>query len=180
MKKIGMIILLAAGICSAQELVFTNQTIKVLPDQLSVKSVEYHAQEIVTNMVPSWIPVDVVYTNGMFDGGEIVTNTVQQQIFTETVSTNAARWTCNVIFSLPTGHKWSLNGFPVTVERFKAKLEISIDTDTVQSTFGASSAGLEFAASNGAYQPSGTVKDAFLGFAAAVLQAGIDNGGASE
>ncbi len=172
MKKTAMLILLAAGICSAQELVFTNQTITVLPEQLSVESVEYHGQKVVTNMVPGWIPVATVYTNGMFDGGDVVTNTVQQQVFTETVSTNAARWTCNVIFELPKGHRWSLNGFPVAIDRFKARLEIPVSETVVQSAFPDNYTGLCFAASNGAYKPTGAVENAFLGFAAAALAGG--------
>jgi hypothetical protein len=178
MKKLLMTILLASAICSAQELVFTNQTITVRSDQLSVESVEYRAQVVATNHVLTWVDAVQVTTNGMFDGYTVETNTVSQQIDTEVVTTNAATWLCHVIFELPKGHAWSLNGFPVSIERFRTRLEIPVSPDVVRETFGPASAGLEFAASNGAYTPQGQVKDAFLYFSAAALQAGIN--GASE
>jgi hypothetical protein len=172
MKKTGMLILLAAGICSGEELVFMNQTITVRPEQLSVESVEYHAATVETNRVLQWVETELVTTNGMFSGETVETNTVSQQVETTVVTTNAATWICHVIFELPKGHTWSLNSFPVTIERFKTRLEIPVDPASVQAVFGAASAGLEFAAQNGAYTPQGQVRAAFLGFAAAALAGG--------
>ncbi len=178
MKKALMTILLMSAICSAQELVFTNQTITVRSDQLSVESVEYRAQVISTNHVFTWVETVLVTTNGMFEGNTVETNTVSQQVDTEVVTTNAETWVCHVIFELPKGHAWSLNGFPVSIERFRTRLEIPVSPDVVRATFGPAAAGLEFASSNGAYTPQGQVKDAFLYFSAAALQAGIN--GAAE
>ena len=178
MKKAFMTILLMSAICSAQELVFTNQTITVRADQLSVESVKYRAQVIATNHVFQWVETELVTTNGMFSGETVETNTVSQQVESEVVTTNAATWVCHVIFELPKGHAWSLNGFPVSIERFRTRLEIQVSPDVVRATFGPAAAGLEFAASNGAYAPQGQVKDAFLYFSAAALQSGIS--GVSE
>jgi hypothetical protein len=172
MKKILMTILLTAGICSAQELVFTNQTITVRSDQLSVESVEYHAATVETNRISQWVETELVTTNGMFSGGTVETNTVSQQVETTVVTTNAATWICNVKFELPKGHAWSLNGFPVSIQRFSTLLEIPVDPSVVAATFGPAAAGLQFAASNGAYTPTGQVRDAFLSFAAAALAGG--------
>jgi hypothetical protein len=174
MKKTGIIILLAAGICSAQELVFTNQTITVRPEQLSVESVEYHAATVETNRISQWVETELVTTNGMFSGETVETNTVSQQVETTVVTTNAATWICHVIFELPKGHAWSLNKIPVTIERFKTRLEVPVDPSVVNAAFGPASAGLEFAASNGAYTPTGQVRDAFLSFAASMLAGGAE------
>jgi hypothetical protein len=176
MKKLILILAIIAslcGICRAQNLVFNNQTITVDPQNLAVESVSFQPLEVVTNTVTSWRTVTLVTTNGMFSGGEVVTNAVSEQIATQIVSTNAATWNCNVIFSLPAGHIWSLNGMPVTIERFKTRLQIQVTPAAVQSLFGpAAAAGLEFAAQNGAYQPTGQVKNGFLSLAAAVLAGG--------
>ena len=179
MKKIIMLSMILPVLLGAQTaLVFTNQTITVRPDQLSVESVEYRAAAIETNHVFQWVETELVTTNGMFSGETVETNTVSQQIETVIITTNAATWICNVIFELPKGHEWSLNGLPVSIERFKTRLQIPVSTAVVQATFGNAASGLEFAASNGAYTPQGQVKEAFLGFAAAALQAGINNGAA--
>jgi len=172
MKKAVMSLLLTVGICSAQELVFSNQTITVRPDQLSVESVEYRAETVVTNTVFQWIETELVTTNGMFSGETVETNTVSRQIESVAITTNAATWICNVIFELPKAHQWHLNEFPVTIDRFKARLEIPVSETVVQSAFPDNYTGLCFAASNGAYQPTGAVKNAFLGFAAAALAGG--------
>lgn len=177
MKKLIPILLLATchlpfAICNAQSLVFNNQTITVDPQNLAVESVEFQPLEIVTNNVISWRSVELVTTNGLFAGGEIVTNTVSEQVITPVVSTNAATWTCNVIFSLPPGYLWNLNGMPVTIERFKTRLQIPVSRAAVQSLFGPAAAGLEFAAQNGAYTPAGQVKNGFLSLAAGVLAGG--------
>lgn len=153
-----------------QTLVFSNQTITVEASQLSLESVSFQPLEIVTNQVASWIPATTVVTNPPWvDNGSIVTNEVNQQVLTDVVSTNAASWTATVIFALPSGHQWELNGMPVTIERFKTRIEIPLDPASVQAAFGAASSGLEFAAQNGAYKPTGAVRDAFLGLAAQVL-----------
>lgn len=174
-KYIAFIIIFPLAVM-AQDLVFSNQTITVRPEQLSVESVEYHAATVETNRVFQWVETELVTTNGMFSGGTVETNTVSQQIESTVVITNSATWICNVIFELPKGHQWSLNEFPVTVERFKARLKIPVSETVVQSAFPDNYAGMCFAAANGAYQPSGPVKDAFLGFAAIVLQSGIGGG----
>ncbi len=176
-KLVAMLVICIAGILPAlsQTLVFSNQTITVQPTQLSVESIEYDAGGIVTNMFSEWVEVTEVTTNEQHFGlGDFIieTNTVQQQVFTPVVTTNAAVWTCNVRFDLPKGHTWELNGFPVSIRRFSTMLEVPVDPSTVQATFGPAAAGLEFAASNGAYTPAGQVKDAFLSFAAAVLATG--------
>ncbi len=174
MKKLIITIICIAGILPAfgQSLTFSNQTIIVAPENLTVESVEFQPSEIVTNMVVTWEDVIVVSTNGWMDGGEVVTNVMQQQAFEEVVSTNASAWTCNVVFTLPKGYLWGLNGWPVTIERFKVLLEIPVDPAVVSATFGPAAAGLEFAASNGEYVPAGIVRDAFLSFSAAVLAGG--------
>lgn len=177
MKKIILLSMILSALSYGQALVFTNQTITVQPSQLSVESVEYRPLEVITNPVSSWVETEIVTTNGMFEGGTVETNTVSEQVFSEVITTNHAAWTCNVIFSLPSGHRWSLNGFPVSVERFKTRIAVPVDPAGVTATFGAAAAGLEFAASNGAYTPQGQVREAFLGLAAAALQAGIENGG---
>jgi len=171
-KTIALLFILAACCirCSAQSLIFDNQTIPVLPDQLSVASVEFQPLEVVTNTVIEWSdPVDVVTTNGLFDGYSVETNSVQQQTSADVVSTNAPVWICNVIFALPSGYLWDLNGFPVTIQRFKTSLAVPVDPAVVAAAFGPAAAGLEYAASHGAYAPTGQIKDAFLSFAAAVL-----------
>lgn len=171
-KRILFILFILSGIASAQSLIFTNQTITVDPQNLSVESVEFQPFEVVTNSVTSWRTVERVTTNGIFSGGEIVTNTVSEQVITPVVSANLAKWTCNVIFSLPAEHVWCLNGMPVTIERFKTRLQIPVSRAAVQNLFGPAAAGLEFAAQNGAYQPTGQVKNGFLSLAAAVLAGG--------
>ncbi len=177
MKKIIALVFIT-GILPAfgQGLVFSNQVITVLPNQLSVESVEYDAGGIVTNMVSAWVEVTEVTTNEQHFGlGDFVveTNAVQQQVITPVVTTNAASWICNVIFALPKGHQWSLNGMPVTIERFKTRLEVPVEPSAVSALLGEqAAAGLQFAASNGEYVPSGQIKDAFLSFTAAVLAGG--------
>lgn len=175
MKKIIALICIAGIMPAFGQLIFSNQTITVFPDQLSVESVEYDAGGVVTNTVTEWVDVTEVTTNEQHFGlGDWVvqTNTAPQQVYTDVVTTNAPMWTCNVIFSLPKGHAWSLNGFHVSVERFKTRLQVPVDPAVVDATFGDAGAGLKFAASHGAYQPTGQVKDSFLSFAAAVLAAG--------
>lgn len=178
MKKVTALICLAlcamlsAPCANAQALVFHNQTITVDPQNLAVESVEFQPLEIITNSVASWRTVELVTTNGYFEGERVVTNTASEQIVTQIVSTNAATWTCNVIFSLPPGYQWSLNRMPVTIERFKTSLQIPVSRAAVQSLFGPASDGLEFAAQNGAYTPAGQVKNGFLSLAAAVLAGG--------
>ena len=171
MNKMLICSLIAPMILNAQ-LVFRNQTITVQPSQLSVESVEYSPASITTNTVYEWVETQQVTTNGLFAGGEVVTNTVSEQVATQVVSTNAAGWTVNVIFSLPSGHLWSLNNMPVTIQRFKTRLQVPVQPSAVAALFGPASAGLEFAAQNGAYQPAGQVRGAFLSLAAAVLEAG--------
>jgi hypothetical protein len=178
MKKDVMLALSFAAVCTAQELVFTNQTITVRPEQLTVESVEFIAASFVTNTVYRWVDVEMVTTNGFLEGEGVVTNIVQEQIGEEMVTTNASHWVCNVVFSLPAGHQWNLNGFPVTVDRFKTRIRVPVPHGLVTDTFGAAATGLEFAAANGAYTPQGQVKDAFVGFAAAALQTSI--GGVEE
>ncbi|MDD3276083.1 MAG: hypothetical protein PHP93_03420 [Kiritimatiellales bacterium] len=169
----ALFIIAALGMSArAQSLVFSNQTITVLPSQLSVESVEYRAASVETNTVFQWLEMEQVTTNGMFDGYTVETNTVGQQVATDVVTTNAATWVCNVIFELPKGYQWTLNGMPVILERFKASLKVPVSPVVVSATFGPAAAGLEFAASNGAYAPQGQVRDAFLGFAAAALAGG--------
>jgi hypothetical protein len=87
-------------------------------------------------------------------------------------TTIPAVWKCNVAFVLPRGHQWNLNGIPVTIASFRAVLAIPLPESVVQAAFPDTYAGLCFAASNGAYQPSGAVRDAFLSFAAAALSEG--------
>ena len=178
MKKITMLIavLCIAGFQPAfsQSLIFSNQTITAELSQLSIESVEFQPLEIVTNTVFQWLdPAPVVTTNGMMEGFTLETNMVSQQVSSEVVTTNAATWVCNVIFALPSGHQWELNRMPVTIQRFKTALAVPVNPATVQATFGPAAAGLEFAAGNGAFQPTGQVKDAFLSFAAAVLAGGV-------
>ena len=179
MKKLIALICIA-GILPAfsQSLVFSNQTITVEPSQLSVESVEYRAASIVTNTVTDWITTNVVYQGGPLENYVTETNTVRQQVNSEEIITHSAVWTVNVIFELPKGYAWRLNGFPVSVERFKTRLQVPVDPQLFSSQLasqGAPSgmaAGLEFAASNGAYQPTGPVKDLFLKLAAMMLAAG--------
>jgi hypothetical protein len=175
MKKLILTLAIIAslcGICRAQNLVFTNQTITVDQQNLAVESVSFQPLEVVTNTVTSWRTVTLITTNGMFSGGEVITNTVSEQVAAQVVTTNAATWICNVIFSLPSGYLWSLNGMPVTIERFKTRLQIQVTPAAVRTLFGPAAAGLEFAAQNGAYQPTGQVKNGFLSLAAAVLAGG--------
>jgi hypothetical protein len=172
---ISLCAMLHAPCASADALVFSNQTITVEPDQLSVESVEFQPLEIVTNNAVTWETVTQVVTNGMFDGYSVETNEVQRQIITPAVTTNEATWTVNVIFSLPKGHLWSLNGMPVTIDRFRTAIAVPVDPSAVIATLGAqAAAGLEFAAQNGAYTPTGQVKDAFLSLAASVLAGGAE------
>ena len=173
MKKPLAILFVIAALCVAAnaraQLVFTNQTITVLPSQLSVESVEFYPLAIVTHRVAAWVESVTISTNGVIRGGGVVTNAGQTQVFNTVVSTNAASWIVNVIFALPAGHQWELNRFPVTVERFKTRLQIPVEPSAVRSLFGSAAAGLEFAAQNGAYQPTGQVRDGFLALAAGVL-----------
>lgn len=169
---IALCSMLYAPCASAQALIFSNQTITVDPQNLAVESVEFQPLKVVTNSVSAWRTVTLITTNGLFAGGEIFTNTASEQVITQVISTNAATWTCNVIFSLPSGYQWSLNGMPVTIERFKTRLQIPVSRSAVQSLFGLASAGLEFAAQNGAYTPAGQVKNGFLSLAAGVLAGG--------
>ena len=173
MKFIALFFL--AGILptlSLGQLVFTDQTITVLPDQLTVESVEFHAEAIITNSVAEWITTNVIYLGGATENYATATNTVQQQVLVDVVTTNSAQWICNVIFELPSGYAWELNGLPVMILRFKTELRIPVAAEVVSATFGPAAAGLEFAAANGAYTPTGLVRDAFLSFAAAVLAGG--------
>jgi hypothetical protein len=159
-------------VASAQTLVFSNQTIRVDPQNLAVESVEFRPFSIITNSVATWHARELITTNGLFAGGEVVTNIASEQVVESVVSTNTATWTCNVIFSLPPGHLWSLNGMAVTIQTFKTSLQIPVSPVAVQSLLGPAAAGLEFAAQNGAYLPSGQVKDVFLYLAASVLSSG--------
>jgi hypothetical protein len=155
----------AVGQLSA-EMVFSNQVITVKPSQLSVEAVRYSPSSVTTNTGFVWVESEQVVTNGLFAGGGIVTNTVSVQQPITTVVTNTAAWTASVNFALPRGYMWSLNGIPVTIDRFSTKLEIIIDPADVQSVFGASYDGLLFAAQTGNYQPIGQTRDGFLGLAA--------------
>jgi len=173
MKKLTALICIASILPAfAQSLVFSNQTIPVLPEQLSVASVEFQALEVVTNTVTTWVETNAVYVGGALENYATATNAVSQQVSTEVVTTNAPTWICNVVFTLPSGYQWELNGFPVTIQRFKTALAVPVDPAVVTAAVGPAAAGLEYAASNGAYAPTGQVKDAFLSFAAAVLAGG--------
>jgi hypothetical protein len=180
MKKIiAALIILAvcsAGIlsASAQRLVFANQTITVEPSQLSIESVEYHPAASLTNTVTRWVETNAVYVGGALENYATATNTVSQQVSSEEVTATAATWICNVIVALPPGYPWEINGFPLTIERFRAVLAVPVDPAVVTAAVGPAAAGLEFAAQNGAYAPTGQVKDAFLSFAAAVLAGGAE------
>jgi hypothetical protein len=171
MKKMILLSMILPSLSFCQ-LIFSNQIIEVSAENLSIESVEYTDAEVVTSTVSEWITTNVVYQGGPLENYATATNTVQQQVLTEVVTTNAATWTCNVIFELPKGHHWELSGFPVSVQRFKVSLRVPVDPSVVTATFGPAAAGLEFAASNGAYQPTGQVKNAFLSFAATVLAGG--------
>ena len=181
MKKIILLSIILPMLSFGQSLVFSNQTITVEPSQLSVESVEYSPLEVVTNIVTEWVEVTEVTTNEQHMGlGDYVveTNTAPQQMSSEEVVTHSAVWTVNVIFALPKGYAWSLNGFPVSIERFKTRLRVPVDPQLFSNQLAAQgapagmAAGLEFAASNGAYQPTGPVKDLFLKLAAMMLAGG--------
>jgi hypothetical protein len=148
------------------EIVFSNQVIKVRPSQLSVEAVRYSPESITTNTGFVWVESEQITTNGLFAGGGIVTNTVSVQQPITTVVTNAAGWAVDVVFSLPKGHEWVLNGLPVEVERFSTRLDIALDPVVVEAAFGVAYPGLVFAAHNGFYKPIGHVREAFLGLAA--------------
>lgn len=158
----------------AQTLVFSNQTITVAAENLSLEAVEYHPFSVSTNTVQEWVADTQITTNGLFDTppNAIITNSVQSQIDVEVVTTNTAHWVADVEFSLPRGHQWELNGFAVEIERFKTRIRVDVNPLAVQSVFGPAAAGLEFAATHGKYQPQGIVRDGFLGIAAATLAAG--------
>lgn len=175
-KLLASLFILAAFCvaCRAQSLVFDNQTITVSPENLSVESVEFQPLEIVTNSVAEWVTNVETNTGAATSNYAVEVTTNRTQVITDVVTTNAATWICNVRFDLPKGHQWSLNGFPVSIRRFSTLLEVPVDPATVSATFGAASVGLEFAAQNGAYTPTGQVKDAFLSFAAAVLAGGAE------
>jgi len=172
MKKFIALICIAGILPAFGQLVFSNQTITVAAENLAVESVEYHAEEVITNTVATWVETNAVYVGGPMENYATATNLVQQQEFETVIITNAATWICNVKFELPRGHAWQLNGFPVCIRRFSTLLAIPVDPATVAYTFGLPSIGMEFAASNGAFQPTGQVRDAFLSFAAAVLAGG--------
>ena len=192
--KIAFVILaaLAAGFMTfGQEstLYFTNQTIIVHQDDLSIKSVEYNEGGIVEQARIEYVNDTLYTTNQMaigideagepiYDDGEgnvgefvILTNDVVREVSVPYTVTNAPTWICNVEFSIKRGTLWELNNFPVMINRFQTYLTVMIDPAVVEATFGANAAaGLQFAASNGAYKPAGQIKDGFLMLAAAKLE----------
>lgn len=138
---------------------------------LSVTSVEFKPLEIVTNQVASWIPATTVVTNPPWvDNGSIITNEVNQQVLTDVLSTNSAQWQITVFLKL-TDWPFDLvgNGDNGIVRTLKFEQPITVSQEAVNAVFGAAAPGLEFAAQNGAYKPTGAVRDAFLGLAAQVL-----------
>jgi len=173
-KTIIALLALCPLIAASQSLVFSNQTITVAAENLSLEAVEYHPFAVVTNTVQEWVDDVQITTNGLFAGGGFVTNSVQSQIEFEVVTTNQAHWVADVEFSLPRGHEWELNGFAVEIERFKTRIRVEVDPLAVQSVFGPAAAGLEFAATHGKYQPTGQVRDAFLGLTAQKLASGSE------
>ena len=169
---VGVLISMVGMAAFGQELVFSNQTITVEADQLSLESVEFQPLEIVTNETFQWVEAEQIITNGLFSGGTIETNVVQVQQPVTTIETNQAHWVCNVIFELPRGHLWDLNQFPVHVERFKTRINVPVPEALVQSVFADTYPGLQFAATTGNYQPTGPVRTTFLGIAATILAGG--------
>lgn len=159
---------------AAVDLQFSGQTITVEPSQLSIESVAYCPDTVSTNTVLTWMDADAVYTNLYYglQPDEVITNSVRQQVATTAIVTTPAHWVCNVEFALPRGHQWSLNGIPVTIDRFKALLNIPVSAAAVMAVFPDNYSGLSYAASNGDYQPTGSVCAAFLQMAAAVLAEG--------
>lgn len=154
---------------SAQVLSISNQTIVAEQQYLTLESIEFKPLEIITNNIVTWENITLITTNGMFENYTVETNIVQQQINTPTIKTNNAIWVCNIVFELPKGYVWKLNNVPVTIERFKTRLQILVNPDIVTSTFGDAAIGLEYAASNGAYTPTGQIRDGFLLFSANII-----------
>lgn len=176
MKTTLMITILAvAAVAQGQSLVFSNQTIRVQPENLSIEAVEYHAEETVTNTVLEWETYTAYYTNS-FHYRPIITSdeAASRQVATEVVKTIPAHWIADVVFQLPRGYMWQLNDYPVEIERFKTRIAVEIGTDAVQSVFGAAYPGLVFACSNGKFQPQGQVRDGFLMIAAQALAKGAE------
>ena len=163
---------LSPALSSAQDLVFSNQTITVQAENLSMESVEFYPFAVTTNSSFQWVDAVEISTNGVFDGGGIVTNDVQVQESVDTISTNLAHWVCNVRFDLPSGHLWQLNNYPVTIERFRTRIAVEVPESAIQTVFPDTYSGLCFVAANGTYKPEGQVKAAFLGVAASVLAGG--------
>lgn len=167
--------LVAVGTAQAAEtLVFSNQVITVRESNLSLESVRYAPESIVTNTVQEWVTYTAYYTNN-FHNPPLITidEEASRQVETTTITTNAAAWTAIVKFDLPRGYQWQLNGLPVTINRFSTTLDIHLDPATVQGVFGASYPGLLFAASTGDYQPTGQVRDGVLMLGAQALAEGI-------
>jgi len=170
-----LVSLCIAGVSPAlgQSLVFPGQTIEVPPQYLAVESVVFQPLEVVTNTVLSWEDGIEITTNGLFGSppNAVITNAVQFQTSETVVSTNAAVWLCNVDLVLPRGYRWPLNNHGGQLLEFRYRLDpIPVSPATVTATLGEAAAGLEFAASNGAFKPTGQIRDAFLSFVAAVLE----------
>lgn len=175
MKKMGVLGL--AAVCAAsvfaQDLVFSNQTITVRPEHLALQAVAFVPEAVVTNAPLVWSEVVQITTNGLFAGGGIVTNTVRQQVAgpVEIVAT-PAHWVADLVFELPRGYAWALNDYPVVIERFRTRIEVDLADAAVQGVFGASYPALRFAATTGAYEPRGPVRDGFLLLASQRLAGG--------
>ncbi len=173
MKKMILLSMILPALSFGQA-AFTNDLflgidgLSVSPSWLSIESVEFCAESVQTNLVSEWITTNVVYQGGALENYATATNEVKQQVLADVVTTNAAKWICNVYLKTPKRHIFMIAGKPVPVE-LKAWPAVQIEPSAVTAVFGSAAAGLEYFASKGAYEPKDEVHDAFLMLAAAAL-----------
>ncbi len=130
-----------------ESVIFTDQTIEIPLEFITVLSVDYTLQTSATNLVD--------------EVAEVVTT--------------AASWQMLVEVALPRDYPYSLNGHEFNLDRFRGSRLIAISDAEVLAVFGDDlHAGLQFAASSGEYSPLGEIHDGFLALAAAALAERIE------
>jgi len=98
----------------------------------------YHPYSVETNTVYEWVDVEVVTTNGLFDGGTVETNTVQQQVDSSIITTNEAVWTTTFKKVIPAASQLNVNDYLTASFRRESivDVELSLTPDDLKSIVG--------------------------------------------
>jgi hypothetical protein len=127
-RQIGWIMIFTALAALAQESVELRIGVKVTPERIEFRALEFHPETVATNTVYEWQTVTDIRTNlyyGM-QPDETVTNTVQQQAAVVTVVTNPATWTAPFEYTIPAGEPMLIAGALDARPQRKAVMDVQL------------------------------------------------------